>query len=332
MCLCTATGCESFLGKQVVKPPNHGKPLAKIDRDQPLALGGTVIDHGLRVEVGEPAASLAVGVIDPSNEIYVGTGPSRAKRDRVEMKFATLGGASRETREPRATVMLLHGYYDTINQRRYLGWARLLAAEGYRVVLIDQRGHGRSTGDWATYGVQESHDMVAVLDALDARGLLVEPVGVAAVSFGASTAVRLAEMDDRVKALVLISTFSSMREVVPDFGRAIGFRAFTDEKFQRIIDHAGRIGGFDPDEADVAERLARIDTPALIFHGEKDRLIPVQHAVRLYTAAERDTVELVRVAEAGHTTLGDQVVEPIRGPMLAWFERYLVDKSSGSGR
>ncbi|MEL7087827.1 MAG: alpha/beta fold hydrolase, partial [Planctomycetota bacterium] len=200
----------------------------------------------------------------------------------------------------------------------------LLAEHGYRSVLIDQRGHGRSTGDWATYGVRESRDMQRVLDVLEEKGLLAEPLGLWALSFGGATAVQLAEIDDRVRAMLLISTFASMRDVVPDYGRAIGFDFLSDEDFVEVVDHAGRHGGFDPDEANVIDRFARIDTPTLIMHGEDDRLIPIQHAVRLYHAADRDNVELIRVQRAGHTTLGDTVVWPIYRPMLNWFDRHLA--------
>lgn len=310
-------GCESYLGKWVARPPNHGKSLAKVDRDEPLVLATTIIDHRLRVEIAEPAASLSVWVIDPSNERLV------FERTGEEVKWAFEADGPRKSIAPIGTIVILPGFYDTINQTRYLMWARVLAAEGYRAVLADQRGHGRSTGEWSTYGVQESLDMLAVLDALERMDLLVEPLGIAAVSFGAATAVQMAEMDHRIGALVLISTFTTMRDVIPDFGRAIGFTAFSDAMYQRVIDQAGRHGGFDPDEADVIHRLPRIDTPTLLIHGEDDVLIPILHAVRLYEAADRDNVELLRVAGADHTTLGDQVVEPIRRPMLKWFARYL---------
>lgn len=320
-----SAGCESYMGKWVTKPPNHGKSLAKVDRDEPLALDDTVIDHAFRVEIdGDAPASLSVWVVDPSNERFVGTEERGEGEEKKQWPvFEPTDEAPRHTGGARGTVMLLPGFYDTVNQTRYLMWARVFAAEGYRAVLVDQRGHGRSTGQWSTYGVVESRDMLAVLNELDQRELLVDPLGVAGVSFGAATAVQMADVEPRIRAMVLISTFTTMREVIPDFGRAIGFDNMSDATFQRLIDHAGRHGDFDPDDADVITRLARIDTPVLLIHGEEDDLIPIQHAVRLYHAADRDTVELVRVAGADHTTLGDQVVEPIRRPMLDWFERYL---------
>lgn len=317
--LLTLPGCESFLGKQVVKAPNHGKSLAKLKIATELTLPGTVIDHRLRVEVADPPASLSVWVIDPAAEEIVVTDGV----DTETLTFEFERPEPRQTNPPRGTVFLLHGYYDNMNQVRYQVWGRLLAAEGYRAVLIDQRGHGESTGDWATFGVAESRDMVLVADTLEDAGLLVEPVGVLAVSMGASTAVQWAESDDRVRALVLVSTYASMRDVIRDFGRAIGFDSFSLEKFDRITDQAGAHGGFDPDESDSIARMANLDTPTLLVHGEADRLIPIEHALRLYDAGNPETVELIRVRGAGHTSLGNWIVEPIRDPAMAWFERYL---------
>ncbi|MBB6430088.1 alpha/beta hydrolase [Algisphaera agarilytica] len=320
-----SVGCESILGEWVSRTPNHGKPLEKIDRVEPLALDDAVIDHEFRIEVeSDDPVSLWVWVIDPSNEKFMGIETKEDDPDHLQPLFHIDHNAPRQTREPVATVLMLHGFYDWINRRWYLMWARMLAEHGYRVVLVDQRGHGRSTGKWATYGVRESRDMQRVLDELEERNLLAGPVGVWGVSFGGATAVQLADLDERIEAMVLISTFTSMRDIVPDYGRAIGFRFLSDEQYTRVVDHAGRHADFDPDDADVIDRLARIDTPTLLIHGEEDRLIPIQHAMRLYHAADRDNVELIRVMGANHTSLGDTVVWPIYQPMLDWFERHLL--------
>ncbi len=312
------SGCAGIFARYVVLSPNAGKTLQVVSREQPLALPGTVIDHRLRIDIAEPApASLSVWVIDPSNERLV---DSEATPFPL---FEPTDDRPRTTHPPRGTILIAHGFHDQVNEVRYLRWARIFAAEGYRAVLIDMRGHGHSTGNWSTYGVVEARDMMTVLDTLESRGLLVQPVGAAAMSFSASTLVRLADTDDRVDALALISTFTNMRDVIPDYGRAIGFDMFSDAQYTRIIDSAGEQAGFDPDDADLISRLGRLDTPVLLFHGENDALIPILHAVRLYEAADSATVELIRIKGVGHTTLGGDVVEPIRVPMLAWFERYL---------
>ena len=54
--------------------------------------------------------------------------------------------------------------------------------DGFRVIAPDLRGHGRSTGEWLTYGVQESRDLSQLLAALRIPPSL--PVGVMGGSYG----------------------------------------------------------------------------------------------------------------------------------------------------
>ena len=49
---------------------------------------------------------------------------------------------------------------------------------GYRAVLVDLRGHGRSTGKYLTYGVQEAQDISQVIDALEQQQLIAGEIGV----------------------------------------------------------------------------------------------------------------------------------------------------------
>ena len=97
-------------------------------------LAGSVIDHRLRVRIDDPPASLAVWVMDPSNERYLGGGEEGTPR------FERIGDGPRVTAEPRATILLLHGYYDYINQDRFLMWSRILRRGRL------PRGHDRPAG------------------------------------------------------------------------------------------------------------------------------------------------------------------------------------------
>ena len=232
-------------GHWIVRAPNHGRSLAQVRErttERGLALPDTTFAHAFRVE--RPDASLSVGIIDPGTEVpaplpHRPLDPSDAQggdgndgRPLVPRFIA----AAQTPPAPRGTVLIVHGFYNHGAQLRYLTWARVLAAAGYRVVLVDQRGHGDSTGDFVTYGVKESVDLSAVLDALDARGLRVGPLAVFGVSLGAASAAGLAQADPRVDALVLLSPYTSMRDVLPGYARAIGFTMFTDLAFERFID------------------------------------------------------------------------------------------------
>ncbi|HKP64744.1 MAG TPA: hypothetical protein VJV78_48740 [Polyangiales bacterium] len=75
---------------------------------------------------------------------------------------------------PRGTIAVLHGI--RASKLGELGSARAHARRGYRALILDSRGHGESSGRYLSYGVHESRDLVAVLDALQRRGLLAPPL------------------------------------------------------------------------------------------------------------------------------------------------------------
>src|SRR5207244_1942766 len=62
------------------------------------------------------------------------------------------------------TVVLLHGY--GVAQVARAPWAVRLAQEGWRCVLVDLRGHGKSTGRRIYFGLRESRDLSQLLDRL----------------------------------------------------------------------------------------------------------------------------------------------------------------------
>ena len=73
----------------------------------------------------------------------------------------------------RGTIVLLHGV--RLDKHSMLPAARAFLDAGYRVVLLDLRGHGRSGGGYLTYGVDDAGDVSGVLDALESRGVALGP-------------------------------------------------------------------------------------------------------------------------------------------------------------
>ncbi|MBI1904539.1 MAG: alpha/beta fold hydrolase [Planctomycetia bacterium] len=273
-----ASGCAPVLAGAIAAAPNGGSILPP-DNPLPSVESLALADRTLRVPVGPPAASLAVSIVEP------------------EPSAAIEGG------RPRGTIVVAHG----IGYRSYWmqGIARRLSAEGYRAVLVDLRGHGRSTGDWMSFGVHESRDLSQVLDELDARGLLAHPVGAYGISYGASTVLQFAGRDPRVHAVVAVSPFANLRSVLPQYARTIlpGVgRTISDETLQEAIDEAGRRGGFDPDDANAAAAVQSTRASILLLHGASDWLVPPEHSQRIHAAAP-DHSELILVPDTGHVAM-----------------------------
>ncbi len=239
-----------------------------------------LIEGELRVLVASPPASLSLAVMSPA--------------------------------VPRGTVIVLHGIRDRKESMR--GFGAMLVASGFRAVLVDLRGHGRSTGDWLSYGVVESRDLVTVVDDLSARHVIVGNVGVLGLSYGAATAIEWASIDPRVKAVVAIAPFTSLRAVVPGYVPVKLPSSFING----CIDDAGQEAGFDPDLASPALAITRSRTPVLLIHGTADDRIPYWHSIEL-AAAGKGHVELITLAGEGHESIGGDRSGTIRDRGMSWF-------------
>lgn len=215
------------------------------------------LDGELTVAVGPPAATLAYSLVEPTGD---------------------------RATSPRGLIFLLHGIRS--HKEAVIEWAQHLAAGGYRCVLVDSRGHGRSTGEWLTYGVQESRDLSQLLDALHAPPSL--PVGVMGTSYGAATAIEWAGREPRVRGAVALAPFSSLRDIVPVYTPrtvpVVG-RFLPASLIQRTVNAAGELAHFDPDQASPLMAITLRDVPILIFHGTQDAHIPLSQSQALHDRA-----------------------------------------------
>lgn len=282
----------------IVRSPNYG-----IDVDTSKDPGEELLFVGrhrhLRIPVGEPNVSLSCYVIEPASV-------------------------------PFGTILILHGHRD--NKLSELDVARALAEEDYRCVLVDHRGHGLSTGDFVSYGIFESRDMTVLLDSLQSLELLKPPVGVIGFSYGGAVGIQLAARDQRVEAIVAVSTFTSMREVVRDYVRCflpIATPLISDAEIDDAVRRAGEIGDYDPADADTERAARSLRVPLLLFHGEEDWRIPVRHGERL-SAAVRSECTFVRVPGCGHgDVLSAETQSRIVRESLEWFAQHMKRRISG---
>lgn len=294
-----AAGCSSLISRFIARAPNHGVAIDPAEDRLPLDRleGRSCRQH--RVSVGPPAASLSVLVLDPPEAGMMAAGRSRG------------------------TVVVLHGIRK--EKLRMLRTAGRFLEAGYRAVLVDLRGHGRSSGDWMAYGAFEAEDLRQVLDFLEARGEIAGPVAAYGISYGGAVALQWAAKDPRVRAVVSVASFSSLRSVVPRYVRMwmppVGW-FMSEEAIQGAIDGAGARGGFDPGLADPAAAIARTGAHVLIIHGQSDFLVPPRHACALKEASGGRS-ELLLVGGLGHNAAYQDRRGDIARESLRWFDRWL---------
>jgi pimeloyl-ACP methyl ester carboxylesterase len=251
----------------------------------------------------------AYGIVGVRNE-----GPPPAEREPGERRIdvgppaATLSVFVAEPKLPaRATIFVLHGIGDRKESMRH--WGERLTTAGYRAVLVDSRGHGRSTGHWLTYGVQESRDLSHLIDALGITG----PIGVMGISYGGATAVEWASAEPRIAAAVAVAPFASLRDVVPLYVPAavplIG-RFLPHWLIMRVVDHAGHLAGFDPDDASPKVAATHARVPILLIHGDRDHTVPLWNSALI--VAHAPMARLVSLEGEDHERIsGDPRLWPI---------------------
>jgi pimeloyl-ACP methyl ester carboxylesterase len=199
-------------------------------------------------------------------------------------------------------------------------FADSLAAK-YRLIIIDQRGHGRSTNPDRTFTHRQSaRDVLALLDQLGVKRF--KAMG---MSSGAMTLLHIAtQQPERIEAMVLIGGTSSF----PEQARAVMRRSSSIDSLppdvregylhcaSRGADQAreliAQFSGFKDSYDDMnftAPYLGTIKARTLIVHGDRDFFFPVSIPVAMYDAIPRSALWIV--PNGGHI--------PVFGPRAREF-------------
>ncbi len=198
------------------------------------------------------------------------------------------------------TILLAHGLLD--RKELMLHLVPWLHEAGYNVMLLDFRGHGDSEKRPTTVGREEVMDLQAALDWLEAEGVG-DRVGGLGMSMGAATLVDTAAQDDRLDALVLDSSFADWSDT--DFAQ--DYRLPPDWLV--------------PEVPSPESLLPRIHVPVFIIGGTADILTEVDHAYRLYEAANEP--KELWINDSGHAWSSWTYPELYRHKVLDFFGRTL---------
>jgi uncharacterized protein len=199
--------------------------------------------------------------------------------------FFPARGASAEA--PAPSVVHAHGNAGSIAW--HTEFSAFLVGEGFSVLIFDYRGYGKSDlprrrlcrEDLVT-DTKSALDYLAQRADVDARR-----IGMFGVSLGAAIGTAAAAEDERARAVISVSGFSSWRGIARDHGGSIACRIIRP--------------GLDASEA--VTRLG--DRPLLVVHGARDTIVPSHHANTLADAAAGAgvAVEVMLDPEGDHNSI-----------------------------
>jgi pimeloyl-ACP methyl ester carboxylesterase len=312
------TGCGTFVAHRMIQAPNTYPSWLAPSAPVIVSFNESHLTNSpvQFADVGPPAARLCYCVIEPAEYHLKVISTNWIERGEMRYKFTFRTEVPRTntwTAAPRGTVVLLHGY--GLAKFSMVPWALCLAQEGWRCVLLDLRGHGKSTGKKISFGLVEARDMSQLLDVLTNQGQLVLPVAVIGESYGAALALRWKTTDPRVGKVVAIAPYGVLSNAVLNI-----CHDYTS-LLPRMVIKAGLkqlpvVLEVQADDLDTTTVLARHPVNALFVSGSKDDVIPPADVRRLFEEALSGS-ELIEVPGATHETVTYHFSE-LAPVVLAW--------------
>lgn len=174
-------------------------------------------------------------------------------------------------------ILFCHGNAGNMSHR--LDNVRLLLEQKVQVFIFDYRGYGESTGKPSEAGLyldgQAAYDLLTNVKYISPEKIV--PFG---RSLGAAVAIDLS-LKRQIKSLIIESAFTSTKEMAKTMFLFKGFAFLFPAHFNNL------------------EKISQIPVPILIFHGEKDEIVPFSMGKKLFQAAHQPKY-FFPIKRAGH--------------------------------
>ncbi|MBR4420450.1 MAG: alpha/beta hydrolase [Clostridia bacterium] len=201
--------------------------------------------------------------------------------------------------QAKGTVIFMHGYHG--NPVKDFGPVLKLFKElGFSILLPYQRAHGKSEGDYLTFGVKECNDCLKWAKYIANRFPNL-PISLHGISMGGATVAMTATLPDLPKEVKLIANdcgFTSPDKIVAAVRNSMKIPRFPFHYFARFL--AKTRAKFSLLENDASECYAKNPLPSLFIHGEKDGFVPYYMGKENYEKSISVDKVLVSVKDADH--------------------------------
>ncbi len=194
--------------------------------------------------------------------------------------------------------IMFHGYHGNPT-RDFSGGIPLAVSQGFNVLAIDERAHGKSEGKCLTFGILERRDVVSWAEYAAEKFGSDRPIILTGISMGAATVLMASnlELPESVKCIISDCGYTSPEEIIAKVMKEMHLPPVLLMPFVRL--GAKLFGHFTLDEADAPSSLSETKLPVLFIHGEDDRFVPCEMSRRNYEACN-STKNLFTVPDAGH--------------------------------
>jgi len=182
--------------------------------------------------------------------------------------------------EVKKTIILVHGY--TATSESMSDFITPFLSQGWSVLLIDQRGHGKSEGQYASYGYHEKEDLDDWVNWVMAKNEgKHQVIGLLGISMGAGTVLEYAAINKHVKFIIADCSYSDLEELLKYQIRDI--RNIPAYPLLNALDVMLKLRvGFNIKAVSPLKTVRDTNIPIMFIHGSEDRFVPTQMSKDLY--------------------------------------------------
>ena len=213
----------------------------------------------------------------------------------------TLKSLFRKSQNPeKGTIVLVHGiraYKET-----FIPLSNFLDSLGYNTLLIDLRAHGKSEGEYCTFGYKEKNDISLWIDKLLKENSGNTNIGIWGQSLGGAISLQSMALDKRIKFGIIESTYSNYNTIVGDyFSQLSGFQAKPITNY--LIWRSDYLAEMESDSINPIDACKEITQPIFIAHGTSDKKIKLDYNRSNFEAIPCKQKTWLSITEAGHLDL-----------------------------
>ena len=242
--------------------------------------------------------------------------------------FKLSGHAFKQDSPTNRWVIACHGYQSGEGETLLIG--RHFYDQGYNVLTVSMRAHGKSEGDYIGMGYLDKDDLLSWTNALVAKYPSSE-IAYHGTSMGGATVLMASGLDlpSNVKAIVSDCAFTGVWEIfAAEMKQRFNIPPFPILHMARIM---GKIkAGFDIKDGRTIDYVRKSTLPILFIHTVDDDFVPLSMMHDLYEAKVHGDKEAYIVEVGGHAEA--KYAEPVRyyEKVFSFLNHYLSKKSNHS--
>jgi fermentation-respiration switch protein FrsA (DUF1100 family) len=219
------------------------------------------------------------------------------------------------------TAILAHGYS---SQGMYMGlYAKLYYDLGYNVLMPDDRGHGKSEGNYIGFGWVDRKDYLDWIDFIIDKVGPESQIVLHGVSMGGATVLMTSgeNLPVNVKAIVSDCAYTSVKEELKyQLKRMYNLPSFPLLDTVSLL--SGIKAGYYLNEASALKQVKKSNTPTLFIHGDSDEFVPSYMVNDLYNACSSEK-DIFIVQGANHGTAYNTDPEGYRKKVIDFIKKFV---------